>query len=752
MNYTLTQIAKVTGGKLYGSDSSVTNITIDSREALLSDKHLFVALSGVGRSGHNYITKASEAGVKAFLVERLPNNWESLGSFILCSDTLTALQSLATFHRSTFKGEVVAITGSNGKTTVKEWFSQLWPARSRELFRSPRSYNSQIGVALSLLMARGDESVVVIEAGISKCGEMERLQRMVRPTIGILTNIGDAHSENFCSNSQKLEQKLELFSELSKSRVIRGDKEEFQTIEEQNIWLVNQIYRVLGIEPLRDVELLPLGLRLEVQQGLFDSIIINDSYSNDLESLSAALDFASRESQGMALNLILTDIEQSAIDGRELYSRVAELATSHNVAHIICIGSELMAHRELFTDIPAEFYLKTKHALEAIEAAQFAGSVVLIKGARSFRTERISSRLEERTHTTTLEVNLSKLIDNLKYYQSHFKPSTKVMAMVKASSYGLGAVSVSRTLLSAGVESLAVAYADEGIALRRAGINSEIVVLNSDPGCFRSMVEHSLEPEIYSLSSLRSYIKEITRVGITSAPIHIKIDSGMHRLGFMEDEIDGLIEALKSQESLRVSTIFTHLAAADDPNEDDFTRSQIELFDRMASKISSEIGYSPRLSIANSAATIRFPEAHRDMVRLGIGLYEGCSTLRSKITQIKHIEAGESIGYNRRTYVDRDSRIATLPIGYADGIRRELGNSRLRVLVNGIHCSVVGNICMDSIMVDITDCPSNTKEGDVVTIIGGGAASEGEIAQTLRTISYEVLTAISPRIKRLYTW
>ncbi len=752
MNYTLSQIAKIVGGKLYGSDLRVTRISIDSRESLLSSEHLFIALEGVGRDGHNYIQSASGSGVVAFLVKRLPLNWESLGSFIECGDTLCALQNLAAYYRSTFKAQVVAITGSNGKTTVKEWFGQLWPLKHEELFRSPRSFNSQIGVPLSILMASAEERVVVIEVGISKPAEMDILQKIVRPTIGVITNIGDAHSENFKDIESKLAEKLKLFSELPPDRIVRGDINSDSNIKSQNEWLVEQIYRKLELDPLKGVELLPLSLRLEVQQGVFDSLIINDSYSNDLLSLQAALEFACRESNKRPLHLILTDIEQSAMGNEELYGKVAELTKSYNIASFIGIGKNIYSKRKLFCELPSRFFIKTKELLTNLEPSDFAGAVVLIKGARSFRTERISTRLEERTHTTTLEVNLSKIIDNLKEYQSHCTPQTKVMAMVKASSYGLGALSVSRALLASGVDILAVAYADEGVALRRGGITSQILVLNSDPGSFRSMVENSLEPEIYSISSLRSYLKEVKRAGLHIAPIHIKIDSGMHRLGFMEQEIEELIEIIEQENLIKVSTIFTHLAAADDPSNDDFTLNQISIFDRVTKRIINRIGYRPLLSIANSAATLRLPSSHRDIIRLGIALYQGSATLRSKITQIKDIPKGESIGYNRRTVLQRDSRIATIPIGYADGLRRELGCGKLQVLVGETMCDIAGTVCMDTTMIDITDADISIKEGDSVTILGGEAKSENQIAELLDTINYEVLTSISPRIKRLYTW
>ncbi len=752
MNYTLNQIAKATGAKLYGNDLTINHIAIDSRSAEINSSTLFVALSGVARDGHTYVYSAAKSDCKAFLVEHLPENWAEIGSFLVVTDTLFALQELASMHRASFTGEVIAITGSNGKTTVKEWFSQLWDSANGKLFRSPRSYNSQIGVALSLLMIEGDERVAIIEAGISKCGEMARLQEIIRPTLGIITNIGDAHSENFKSDGEKLSEKLNLFKGLTNDKIIRGDKHKSDSIEEHNKWCVAELYKHLGISYHTDRELLSLSLRMDVQQGVLGSTIINDSYSNDFVSLSASLDFARRKAGENSLHLITTDIEQSALSDNELYSALSELLTKNKVQKLIAIGSRIGSQKELFKNIDCQFYETTEDYLKRINPSEFSDSTVLIKGARSFETERISSRLEERTHTTTLEVNLSKIAENFKYYEEK-AGGRKVMAMVKASSYGLGALQISRTLCELGVHSLAVAYADEGIELRRGGITAPIWVMNSDPGSFRAMINYGLEPEIYSLSALRNYVQEVKKAGVSALPIHIKIDSGMHRLGFMEGDIDELCSELnKEKRHVKVATIFTHFAAADDPNEDKFTLGQINFFEKCAEKISQEIGYTPEFSVANTAGIERFPSAHKDIVRLGIGLYEQTSVLRCKITQIKRIKAGETIGYNRQTTATEDMVIAIIPIGYADGMNRLLGCRRGKIAVNGILCDIVGKVCMDTTIIDITKVADKVNEGDQVDVMGGDSMNEIEIAKLLGTISYEVLTSISPRIKRLYVW
>lgn len=752
MKYTLRQIASLVGGELVGSSSEVSKVIIDSRESGVDSACLFVALKGVGRDGFDYIEDAYKAGIRAFLVDRLPERADELGSFVVVSDTLCALQSLAKAHRESFGGKVVAITGSNGKTTVKEWFSQLWDNRCGKLFRSPRSYNSQIGVALSLLMIEGDESVAIIEAGISQCGEMARLQAMLQPDFGVLTNIGDAHAENFESREQKFLEKIKLFEGLSDDKIIRGDRLAGQDATLHNLCLVGELYKLLGVEPIGDKKVQPLSLRLEVQKGVLGSLVINDSYSNDMVSLGAALDFAQREAAGRSLNLVITDIEQSAKSDGELYADLRREVEKYSVSKVVAIGEKISAQREVFEGMNISFFGSVEDYLGVFRAEEFAHSAVLIKGARSFRAERISARLEERTHTTTLEVNLSKIVENFKHYESLSKDS-KIMAMVKASSYGLGALQISRSLVEAGVYSLAVAYADEGIALRRGGITAPVWVMNSDPGSFGVMIENNLEPEIYSVSSLCGFISEVNKAGASGVAVHIKLDTGMHRLGFMDGDIDELCEVLcREGKSVRVATIFTHLAAADDPCEDDFTRSQIALFDRLSQRIIEKIGYTPMLSIANSAGSERFPEARRDIMRVGIGLYANTSTLKCKITQIKKITKGETVGYNRREKVDRDMTIAIIPIGYADGLSRKLGCRVGQVMAGGKLCDIIGNVCMDTTIIDVTEVGDLLCSGDSVVVFGEGGLSESDVAERIGTISYEVLTSISPRIKRLYIW
>ncbi len=752
MNYKVTKIAEITGGKLLGQDSEVHgSVIIDSRAGGVGVGDVFVALGGGVRDGHNYIGDAYAKGVRVFMVKGggvVQGVVEELegASFVVVEDTLVALQKWAEYHRSQFKGQVVGITGSNGKTVIKEHIAQLWNPKRGRLFRSPRSYNSQIGVALSLLMIQGDEKVAIIEAGVSKSGEMKRLQQMIRPTLGVLTNIGDAHSENFYSVDDILDEKLLLMEGLSEDCIVRGDKLS-GTIEQCNGQLVHEIYRKLKIEPQQGVAVISLPLRLDLQAGVFGSVVVNDSYSNDLTSLLAALDFARREADGRGITVVLSDMEQNNCG----YQEIARHLVEYGVGRLVGIGGGMVQNAGVFAGIGEKsFYATTDEFLTVLNPVEFAGQVVLIKGARSFGFEQISNRLEERTHTTVLEVNLTKIVENFHAFQSH-NPELKVMAMVKADAYGLGAVQISRALVEAGVSALAVAYADEGVELRRARITAPVVVLNSDPGSFAMMIENNLEPEIYSIEALREFVYEARKSGSQGLPIHLKLDTGMHRLGFMSGDLEELCNVLRDEaDAVKVSSVFTHLAAADDPHQDAFTRAQISLFEQYSGRIIDALGYSPELSITNSAGTERFPQTPQTVARAGIALYLNTATLTTKITQIKPIKAGESIGYNRLSTATHDMKIAVIPIGYADGLDRRLSCGVGSVMWGNIPCPIVGNVCMDTTMIDISGLAAKT--GDKITILGTPDTSETKMAEILQTIPYEILCKINKRIKRLYSW
>lgn len=794
MDYTLSHIAIVTGGTLTGDDRRVTEVATDSRNHIARPGDtLFVALVGDNHDGHYYLEELYRRGVRSFLVGYVPDEASRTmteASFVTVSDTLAALQALAAYHRQQYHGTVVAVTGSNGKTVVKEWIAQLWPEGVGRLFRSPRSYNSQLGVALSLLMIRGDEQLVVIEAGISKPGEMERLEAMIRPQIGILTNIGAAHGENFGSDEQKLDEKLKLFRRVetiiyhadhplvakyvgkrygkSPERLCgwRADGMTERTARfgdyasRENAAHVAALYDRLGIAP-RDFGLLqPVAMRLERREGILGSTVIDDSYNSDLTSLGVALDYLDLNAGERPKALILSDILQAGDDPEELYGHVAQLVQEHGVREFVGIGAGIGAAARCFVERLGEehtaFYASTDHFLRHVDRQRFAGRFILVKGSRVFGFERISRMLEKRTHTTTLEVNLNALANNLRHFRAMLRPETRVMAMVKAYSYGTGAAEVAALLQHEGVDYLAVAFADEGVALREAGIRLPIVVLNSDPGSFAVMADYDLEPEIYSFASLENYAAEMRSRGITGAAIHLKLDTGMHRLGFVPEEIGTLCELLGQESAVRVRSIFSHLAASEDPAEDDFTRGQIALFREMSGRIVDALGDESILRhVCNSAGIARFPEAHLDMVRLGVGLYgiedpelQPVATLRTQIVQIKQLRPGDTVGYNRRGVVERPMRTATIPIGYADGMDRGLGRGAGRVEIRGMLCPTVGNICMDTCMIDVTELPE-AAVGDEVVVFGERPTVR-EVAEVLGTISYEVLTSVSARIKRIY--
>ncbi len=778
MKYLLSDIASIVGGTLHGRDREVSDVVTDSRVSA-GKETLFVAMRGENHDSHNYISQMVGRGVETFLVER--DDVEALHgntSYIVVERAIPALQKLAAHHRSKFEGEVVAITGSNGKTTIKEWVAQLAP-EGVKIFRSPRSYNSQLGVALSLLMIEGDEDVAIIEAGISRTNEMAKLEAMIRPDTVVITSIGDAHQEGFESIEQKIEEKMVLakgakrvifnsaYTELiphliyGKWQTIDAESAESTIGDEamrRNTQIVETLFHTLGFARPSFESIRPLAMRLEMIEGLSGSMIINDSYNSDINSLTIALDTLNANASGRPTTIILSEILQSGRCRAELYQKVAEAIQRAGVNRIIGVGQEISASRELFPS-GSKFFTTTEELMSNLTTADYEGRALLLKGNRESRFETISHRLARQSHTTTLEVNLDAMVENLNHFRSHLSPTTKLVAMVKASSYGAGEEEVSRVLQHQGVDYLAVAFADEGSRLRERGVTMPIIVLNADDGSFSQMVDMRLEPEIYSIRSLRQFAAAVASRGERSYPIHIKLDSGMHRLGFMEGQIEELLEVLDElSDEVKVASIFSHLAQSDmgDTGRES-TLAQCELFGRVSGKITSALPYSVIRHLANSAAIIHYPEAHFDMCRLGIGLYgfgeEGLrpiSTLKSRIVQIREIESNECVGYGGCGVVEHKSRIATIPIGYADGIDRHLGGGAWSVLVGGGSAPTIGRICMDSLMIDITDLPE-TKEGDEVVIFSereGNTAAD--MAAKLETISYEVLTSVSTRVKRIY--
>ena len=790
MDYSLKNIAALTGSVFSGTEQRVRRVVTDSRGTFNAVDTLFVAIRGGNHNGHAYIGELYQRGVRAFLVDaQVDEQSFPEAGFVRAVNSLEALQKWAAYHRSQFGGRVVAITGSNGKTVTKEWIAQLCPP-GMKLFRSPKSYNSQVGVPLSLLMIEGDEDLAVIEAGISQPGEMRRLEEMIRPQIGIFTNLGDAHQENFQTLEQKLDEKLTLFDRAETILYLTQNEQVVRAIEQrfadrrlvgvdvrdepltalpypdeasrENAAEAVALYRTLGYEDQdilpRLAALQPVAMRLELKEGIGGCKLINDSYNSDINSLALALDYLESLSGGQEKWLILSDIRQSGLAPETLYAKVADMLKTKGVDRLIGIGEEISRQVHRF-DLPTSFYPSTDEFLRHCDRSRFVRKSILIKGCRDFHFEKISHALEHQIHTTVLEVNLDHMIHNLNYFRGKLRPGTRMMVMVKASAYGNGTYEVASMLQHQGVNFLAVAFADEGVVLREAGITMPIVVLNADADSFEPMIEQRLEPEIYSFTSLKAFADAVARQGETHYPIHLKLDTGMHRLGFEEKEIPALIEALKAQPALYIRTIFSHLATSDEPSQDAFTRGQIARYKRMSDRLLAAFPHQGIIRhLDNSAGIERFPEAQFDMVRLGVGLY-GISfvhqehllpvaTLKTRIVQIKELEPGETVGYGRHGVIERPSRTATIPIGYADGLNRHLGCGAWRMVVRGQKVPIIGNVCMDTCMLDVTDV-EGVQEGDTVIIFGEGA-SVIDMAGVLGTIPYEVMTSVSTRVKRVY--
>ena len=785
MNYLLSDIARIVGGELLGEDLRVTEIATDSRSVIATESVVFAAIDGKNHDGHQFIGRMAERGVEAYIVERDTELPTKRCGMVRVDSTLAALQSLAAYHRSQFKGDVVAITGSNGKTIVKEWAARSMPDTVGS-FASPKSYNSQLGVALSLLMLNGNESVAFIEAGISQPGEMERLEQMIKPDIVVITSIGDAHSANFSSDAEKIEEKLRLASgaktiiysseypALAKRiNELYGDRELIDSSKESvdyslelsdalsvDALHVSSLMRKLGYGVDGAIFSAKVSMRLELKEGIDNSMIIDDSYNSDINSVLVALDALHVQSMGRRRVAVISDIRQSGMPSEELYSRVAEAVRRAGVDKLIGVGENISCYASLFPR-SSSFYHTTDELIENFTMERWAHSVILLKGSRDSRFERLARLLERRTHTTTLEVDLAAMKKNLNYFRRHLPQQHPLIAMVKAVSYGMGDVDVARMLQHEGVKYLAVAFADEGITLRSKGITMPIVVLNADQDSFDVMIAHDLEPEIYSFHSLDAFRRAALRAHRTSYPIHIKLDTGMHRLGFMEDDVDLLGRAIHLDPVLHIASIFSHLSTSDMPSEDAFTHEQIERFEYMSSQLIEWLDYTPLRHIANSAAIVRFPESHFDMCRLGLGLYGigyehneeliPVASLSTRIVQIKNLAKGESVGYGRAARLECDTITATIPVGYADGLDRHLGNGRWSGRVNGVSAPIIGRVCMDSAMIDITNIPG-VEVGDKVTIFGAERGNTLEdMAQVLDTITYEIMTSISQRVKRIYT-
>lgn len=821
LNYNIKEIAGIVGGELLYQafpEIPINDLLIDSRRIISPDNCIFIALVTKKNNGHKYLQEVYEKGIRNFIISQ-PDAAIKDSNCILVDDTLNALQKLAQHHRQQFNIPIIGITGSNGKTIIKEWLFQLL-ADDYRITRSPKSYNSQVGVPLSVWQLNTNSQLGIFEAGISEPDEMSRLRQIIQPDIGIFTNIGEAHSENFINLQQKAGEKLKLFTKvkmliysldypelqetLIRSEILgnikaftwsrkqeadlqitrvrrktsftiieaRYKKSDFNIeipfVDEASIENAIHCWATLlhlgypaNVISQRMLKLQSIAMRLEMKEGINRCSIINDSYNSDINSLNIALDFLNQQNQHLRKTVILSDILQSGKNETELYEEIARLLNSKGINQIIGIGPAIGKHASAF-EMEKLFFPSTQDFLKNFPFANFQNESILLKGARVFEFELISQALQQKAHETVLEINLNALVSNLNHFKKILRPETKIMAMVKAFSYGSGSFEIANVLQYHQVDYLAVAYADEGVELRRAGIKTPIMVMNPDEQSFDAILKHNLEPEIYNFRSL-SLLEEATLSNIIPdnkpVKVHLKLDTGMHRLGFSENEIDALIERLLIFNRIYVQSMFSHLASSEDAADDEFTRLQIKNFIQMAEKIKARTDHSIDMHILNSAGISRFPEAQFDMVRLGISLYgisaspedqeklQHVSTLKSTISQIKMIDAGESVGYNRSWKTNEPKKIAVVPVGYADGLNRKLSNGKGSVYISGKTAPIVGNVCMDMCMVDLSGI--DAKEGDDVIIFGKDHPIT-ELAANLDTIPYEILTNISRRVKRVY--
>ena len=827
MNYSIEKITTLIGARRIGeTDAQIGWLLTDSRSLCFPEETLFFALKSTRNDGHKYIEDLYRRGVRNFVVEAKgvaeycpEDSMVSMAdaNFLIVPSPLAALQRLAERHRDEFNIPIVGITGSNGKTMVKEWLYQLL-LPSQKIVRSPRSYNSQIGVPLSVWLLNEQTEVGIFEAGISQPGEMMALRDIIQPTIGVLTSLGSAHQENFRSMEEKCLEKLELMHDTEAmvycsdndivSRCIRrmqykGEKIAWSQCDEQCALFVKRIEtkeqtaRItyiwqqeentfvipfideasiedtitcaavalrLGLTPAqladRMPKLVPVAMRLEVKEGQRGCQLINDSYNSDINSLDIALDFMQRRESARKLKktLILSDIFQTGTSPEKLYAQVSDLAVKRGITKFIGIGPELMAQADRIQIADKQFFADVNHFLSSEAFWDLHDELILLKGARPFGFDQITEQLEQKVHETILEVNLNAVVENLNYYRSFLKPETKMVCMIKADGYGAGAVEIARTLQDHRVDYLAVAVADEGVTLRKAGITANIMIMNPEMTAFKTMFDYDLEPEVYSFRLLDALVKAARKEGITGWPVHIKLDTGMHRLGFDPvNDMDELIDRLKHQTAIIPRSVFSHFVGSDSDDFDAFSAQQFALFEAGSSQLQAAFSHKILRHIDNSAGIEHFPERQLDMCRLGLGLYgidsrdnrilNTVSTLKTTILQMHHVAAGETVGYSRKGKLDRDSVIAAIPIGYADGLDRHLGNRRGYCLVNGQKADYVGNICMDVALIDVTDIPC--QEGDQVEIFGEHLPVT-VLSDAIDTIPYEVLTGVSNRVKRVY--
>lgn len=816
-NYKLKQISSIINGTLFGDEQAIINqIFFDSRMIVHPANGIFFALHGNQKDGHQYLEDAYQKGIRNFVVHEKIDHFAD-ANFILVNDPLLALQNWAKYHRKQFNLPVIGITGSNGKTIVKEWLNQLlW--KSFSIARSPKSYNSQFGAALSVLQITDKNNLGIFEAGISMPNEMEKLEEIIQPTIGVLTKIGEAHLENFENQDELINEKLKLFTNVERlvfnienekvhqailtnehlskidkytyghsdsatvkilevvssltntSISILHNQEKFTfsipftddaSIKNSLICLTTLISLNIDYKQIKDEfsQLLPIEMRLEIKEAINHSILINDTFNSDLNSLKIGLNVLNQQPREKK-SLVLTDILQSNLSDEDLYQETANLVNAYHFDEIVLIGEKITLFKNLFQSY-VRSYNSTEEFLEQFKHQNVDNEAILLKGARPFKLEKISSELETRSNDSVLEINLQNLVENINVYRSMLKPTTKLMCMVKANSYGTGSFEVANTLQTNGVDFLGVAIADEGKELREAGITIPIIIMNPEQSSYSTVIDYQLEPEIYSLRVLKLFVQKLQEKQISSPyPIHLKLETGMNRLGFHEDDLEELIRILKNNTQVYIRSIFTHLATADMPEEKEYSIYQLNRFDKSYDTIVKALNISPIKHALNSPGIVAYKEHQYDMVRLGIGMYgyseytdfmekylKPVVRFKTVISQISELEEGETVSYGRRFTATRKTRIATLPVGYADGIRRSLGNGKASVGINGQLAKIVGSICMDMMMVDVTDI--NCKEGNEVTIFGN-SPSLADVAKWLETIPYEVLTSVSQRIKRVY--
>jgi alanine racemase len=795
------------------NDSVISTLLTDSRRISNAAEGLFFALSA-RRNGHEFVAEAYAAGVRNFVVKHGSEFSLPGANFLLVEDPLAALQTLAAAHRCQFKLQVIGITGSNGKTIVKEWLYQLLTT-DKNIVRNPKSYNSQIGVPLSVWQINSRNDLGIFEAGISTVNEMEKLWAMIRPQIGVLTHIGSAHDEGFANRRQKVLEKLQLFKKSKQLIYHYDDLLDYQKdilVKETFTWsrkfkvadlyvfsetVISKKYYLRAYYQKKEIECLipfsdqasvenaitcwavmlamsyspaeadkrierlnPVSMRLELKNGINNCSVIDDTYNSDLQSLEIALNFLGQQNQHQKKTLILSDILQSGLQQDVLYCQVATLIGTQKIDRFIGVGAALMNNQTCFALPEQHFFADTSALVQQLKTLNFKEETILIKGSRSFEFERISSALTQKAHETILEINLNTLLSNLNFYRSKLKPGVKVMAMVKAFSYGSGTFEVANMLQYNKADYLAVAYIDEGVALRQAGINLPLVVLNPEASAFDKLAEHKLQPVIYSFGLLDDFVTYSRDHGLSGYPVHLKIDTGMHRLGFEGFEIDMLCDMLEQNRYIRVESVFSHLVASEASQHDEFSKKQIKRFEKAFKEIERTLGYKVIKHICNTAGIIRFPGAHYDMVRLGIGLYgidssvpasdqalQPVARLKTSVAQVKKIGAGDTISYGRSGSLLKDGKIATVRIGYADGYLRAFGNGVGKMLIKGTLVPTVGNITMDMCMLDVSGL--DVSEGDEVIIFDDKHRIE-ELAKQIGTIPYEILTNVSQRVKRVY--